>query len=226
MRKRFTGKVIIGDTKRCPECEQYKEFDNFRKGTHKHGLSAYCIECNVKICNERRNKINPDRKRQRSILEVKGDGINKIYLTKGKVAIVDKEDYEKVIQYTWNYGKHGYASTSLCNPKRMLLMHRLIINAPDNKHVDHIDGNTLNNCKSNLRLCSVIENCRHRTKLSSHNTSGKTGVDFDKKSNKWRSRITINKQEKIIGYYDCYADAILARMDAEDKYFKEFKPTV
>ena len=77
------------------------------------------------------------------------------------------------------------------------------------------------NRKSNLRIVSNSENQMNR-KLAKNNTSGTSGVDWLKRNNLWRSRITINNQSVTLGYYKNKEDAIKARKEAEEKYFGEY----
>lgn len=58
----------------------------------------------------------------------------------------------------------------------------------------------------------------------SNNTSGFTGVSWDKKMSKWRSYIVINKQQIHLGLYINKEDAVIARLKAEAKYYGEFAP--
>lgn len=102
--------------------------------------------------------------------------MRQIPLGRGKVALVDDEDYDKVAEYSWHCGQ-GYARTCLYlgggakNQKRYSLgMHRLIMDAKPGQMVDHIDGDFLNNQKSNLRFCTHSQNqanSRRRGKFSS-----------------------------------------------------------
>lgn len=71
-------------------------------------------------------------------------------------AIVDDEDFELLIHRSWRFRKDGRSDAKI-NGKRVL-MHRFILNAPTELDVDHIDGNPLNNQRSNLRLCSSHKN--------------------------------------------------------------------
>lgn len=105
------------------------------------------------------------------------DKIRKIPLTQGKFAIVDADDFEEVSKHKWRLHNKGYAyfGTRENRKCRAVLMHRLINNTPDNMQTDHINGNKLDNRKSNLRSCSVTENNRNRGKHS-RNTAGYKGV--------------------------------------------------
>ena len=83
--------------------------------------------------------------------------------------------------------------------------------------VDHIDHNTLNNAKENLRDVSQLENCRNQ-KLSKKNTSGVTGVFWNKNKNKWTAGIRVNKKYISLGNYELLEEAILERLEANLKY--------
>lgn len=93
-------------------------------------------------------------------------------------AIVDDEDYEYLNQFNWSIIKASHSYYALRNLKRInkkqpkILMHRLILGLNSkNEHADHIDGNGLNNQKSNLRKCSHQQNMKNR--LSAKGASSK-----------------------------------------------------
>jgi len=89
---------------------------------------------------------------------------------------------------------------------------------PLEKQIDHIDGNPLNNKIDNLRLATNEENQRNRS-ISKNNTSGTTGVTWIKECQKWRAHIkNIN-----LGHFINKEDAIQTRIEAEKKYFGEFR---
>ena len=79
--------------------------------------------------------------------------------------------------------------------------------------VDHVDHNGMNNKWSNLRASNKRENARNM-KLSSSNTSGFTGVFFEKRRGKWRSEIMVDGKNIFLGLYTDKADAIASRMNA------------
>jgi len=110
--------------------------------------------------------------------------MKKIPLTQGKFALVDDEDYERVINIKWHYN-HGYAMRSVPGPRgyKKQGMHRLILNAPTDKLVDHINMDRLDNQKNNLRLCSYSQN-RLNSKLNSNNSTGFKGVTYKKRRRK------------------------------------------
>lgn len=80
----------------------------------------------------------------------------------------------------------------------------------------------LNNRKSNLRICTHQQNC-YNVKEYSHNTSGVTGVYFDKKNNKWCAKIKADGKNIWLGRYNTFDEAVKVRKEAEEKYFGEFQ---
>jgi len=83
-----------------------------------------------------------------------------IELTQEKFAIVDDEDYEYLMQHKWHYSM-GYASAEIYispTKRKRLKMHRVIMKPPDHLVVDHINHDTLDNRKENLRICTKQQN--------------------------------------------------------------------
>lgn len=124
-----------------------------------------------------------------------------IVLSNGMVALVDADDYEEVSRYKWNPTlsmRHVYARRSKRIGKRVttVIMHREILKAPKDMVVDHINGNTLDNRKANLRICTNRENLGNR-KLNKNNTSGYRGVTKVARDGKWRASVAC----RVIGDY-------------------------
>jgi hypothetical protein len=88
------------------------------------------------------------------------------------------------------------------------------------KYIDHVNGIKTDNRIINLRECTAIQNGMNRG-ISSSNTSGFTGVCYDKERSKWLASIRVNKKNIKIGRFLHKEDAIKARAEAEIKYFKE-----
>ena len=82
---------------------------------------------------------------------------------------------------------------------------------------DHIDRNKSNNTESNLRLLTVAENARNRS-LSKTNTSGKTGVRYEKTKGKYTAEIMINYVSHYLGDFDTYEEAVQVRKEAELRF--------
>jgi hypothetical protein len=155
--------------------------------------------------------------------------MKEIQLTQGKVALVDDEDFEYLNQFKWyaNEWKRGklYAVRNVRKNKKYIgyeSMHRLLTKNNDKKLVtDHINGNTLDNRKSNLRICTISENSKNR-KISINNKSGFKGVKYIEKLNKYRAEIYNNKKCYSLGYYIDPIDAARAYNNAAQKYHGEF----
>ena len=153
--------------------------------------------------------------------------MKEIQLTQGKVALVDDEDYEYLMQWKWFANKKGstfYAVRSLHsnNVRKTIFMHRLITNNINTKmQTDHLNGNGLDNRKINLRICTTSQNSMNRG-LQINNTTGFKGVNYDKFSNKFRAQIRVNNIYKNLGYYIDPKDAARAYNEAAIKFHGEF----
>jgi uncharacterized Rmd1/YagE family protein len=148
-----------------------------------------------------------------------------IKLTQGQFAIVDEEDYYYLNEFKWYFYRRRnqvYAKTCVTiNKKRVhLLMHRLIMDA-SKKCVDHINGNGLDNRKSNLRLCERHENALNRV-INYNNVSGYKGVSWFKVVKKWRAQIQYKKVVYHLGCFEKRIDAAKAYNEAAIKYHGEF----
>lgn len=140
-----------------------------------------------------------------------------IQLTKGYVAIVDDEDFEGLSKFKWhvacsNFGKPYASRKPIAGENRKetnIRLHRFILRAKDGEHVDHINGDTLDNRRCNIRVCTPAENMRNRP-IQSNSTSGYKGVSWHKHRSKWRAQIKINGRKKHLGYFDNPKDAYMA----------------
>ena len=149
-----------------------------------------------------------------------------IQLTRGKIAIVDDDMYDYLMQWKWYaHSLSGKFYSTRCirigGKKITILMHRIIMNTKKGLVVDHINGLTLDNRKVNLRICTHGENIRNQ-KLSISNKSGYKGVYFNKRDSNWRARIQLNNKEIHIGCYINIKDAARAYNEAAVKYHGEF----
>lgn len=137
----------------------------------------------------------------------------------------DLEDYDLIKDYCWSTTDSSYlrANDLLPFSRKHIRMHRLVMDKLDNDNlvIDHINHNVKDNRKCNLRICEETDNGKNKTLLSS-NTSGVTGVSFNKKYGKYEAYITIKYKRKNLGYYEKIEAATKARKDAEEKYFGEF----
>lgn len=149
--------------------------------------------------------------------------MKKILLSQGKFSLVDDEDFEWLNQWKWSYASVGYAYRVIqkSNKRTQILMHRLIMNTPENLETDHKDLNKLNNQRSNLRTCTSAQN-RRNTGIKRNNKSGYKGVSWDKGVKKWRAQIKFKENKLYIGIFDNPIDAASAYNGMATKYFGEF----
>ena len=146
------------------------------------------------------------------------------YTTKGKAFYFDLEDYDKIKDYCWTIRNNGYVTAYCPTTMNHILLHRLIMNCDNNNlYIDHIHGNKTrnDNRKSNLRIATPSQNMMNKPLLK-NNTSGVTGISWNKRKGKWESYITIDDKRKGLGYFSNFDDAVAARKAAEEKYFGEY----
>ena len=95
------------------------------------------------------------------------------------------------------------------------------MNVPKGKQVDHIDGNSFDTRKYNMRICTAFENGANKS-MSYCNSSGVKGVGWDNTNQKWIAYIRHNYKFKHLGYYDNFEDAVTARRKVEIEIQGEF----
>ncbi len=188
--------------------------------------------------------------------------------------LVDDEDYEMVIEAARTYTKTGklrkqsgkwrlfqptpnlkygvtYSGphTDRSNGRNSALVHRLIMGFPEGMHVDHINGNGLDNRKENLRVCTPSQNSMNK-KLRSDSTTGykgvykckptvhrkkyvskKTGeVTYHKSTHNYKNKPYVTRvgipgtsgKKKTVGYFATAEEAAQAYNDYVIKEFGEF----
>lgn len=140
--------------------------------------------------------------------------------------MVDDEDFESLNQWKWWLFKGAYACRKAWNPKtkgsKNIRMHRQIMGLEIGAIVDHIDGNGLNNQKSNLRPATGFQNSRNRKKIESKTSSKFKGVFFNKIAKRWAVQIGIDKKKVFGGYFTNETHAAAAYNALAVKYHGEF----
>jgi hypothetical protein len=124
---------------------------------------------------------------------VNKNGIVFIYIG-DKVTYVDMEDYNRIKSFRWYIDKDGYV-VGYVNGK-MVKLHRFITDCPQDKVVDHINRNKLDNRKSNLRICSVKDNNKNHSK-SCNNKSGYKNIYKVKNRELWKVAIRADGNEYV-----------------------------
>ena len=149
-----------------------------------------------------------------------------IHLSSGNFALVDDEDFDNLKHFTW-FEHKGYVARTINytyggkKRTKYVSMHRSIMKTPKWLCVDHIDHNTLNNQKYNLRNCSIGENNKNQ-RMQKNNTVGYKGVYFEKCSGKFKAQIGQKGGRKNLGRFKTALEAAKAYNVAALKDFGEF----
>lgn len=161
--------------------------------------------------------------------------MKKIFVTSKKYgthyALIDDVDFDVVSHYSWSlyYSSRHHTFYAHAGIKRngnvsTIRMHRLIlglVNSLNIPHVDHADGNGLNNQRINLRTCTPSENGGNQ-RICKINTSGYKGVNWVVANKKWQARITVRNNRIVLGSFSHILAAAKAYNNASIKYFGKF----
>lgn len=152
-----------------------------------------------------------------------------VTLSKGMVAIIDDEDADRVLTHKWSVSSRGkkklyyaYRTVSVGEKQTAVYMHRFLLGlvAGDGLVADHIDGDTLNNRKSNLRVATSAQNGWNRSKMSAVNKY--KGISLIKETGLWDARIHANNQRYYLGHFKTEEEAALAYNEAACRLHGEF----
>lgn len=154
-----------------------------------------------------------------------------IKLSQGKYTIVDDSDSERVSQYKWcykvskklsngeelGYAVHGFWDSTR-QQNKIVKLHRFILEITDpNILGDHINGNTLDNRRSNLRIVDSTLNSWNKRKF--RGTSKYKGVYWDKQTNQWKTELGYYGRRIWLGRFDREEDAARAYQKAVLQYY-------
>lgn len=149
-----------------------------------------------------------------------------IPLTKGFVATVDAADFDMLSHWRWYADeRHGsvYAVTKVASNglRRKLRMHRVLALPGPSEMVDHVNGDSLDNRRANLRVCSNAENQRNRSPYLGKSSTFK-GVSWHEPSGKWKASIKVLGELCYLGVFDTERDAAAAYDAAAQVAFGDF----
>jgi len=147
---------------------------------------------------------------------------------KGKIvawSLVDDEDYERFSFKRWNLSPFGYARSKYRkdNIEATCFLHRFIMNAQPGTILDHINGDKLDNRKSNLRFCTTSQNGYNR-KRQKNNISGHAGIGWNKQFGKWKARIRRDQTPIYEEHFDDFDEAVREYRKNHKQLIGEFSP--
>lgn len=143
------------------------------------------------------------------------NGVAYIYDCNNECFMVDESELPKISSIKWRCRKGDYPYVIGSTRKgQKIYLHRLIMGATDfMQKVDHINHNTRDNRKENLRLCTNRENSINRINRKNE------GVSYRVDKNRWRAYINVNYRQINLGSYKTEKEARIARANAEKIFF-------
>ena len=155
--------------------------------------------------------------------------VRKIRLTQGQVATVDADDYGRLNQHKWyalwsKNTRSFYAarkSRGEEGARREIQMHRVVMNTPQHLQTDHINHDTLDNRRENLRNCTRAEN-QHNSRPHVRGVSAFKGVSWHKLRAKWQAKIMVAGRRKFLGLFPDEVEAAKAYDEAAAQHFGGF----
>ena len=156
-----------------------------------------------------------------------------IPLTKGYVALVDPEDYDRLAQYHWHvfkpirsdrvYAGRWAKQNEQPNGKPFKIpMHVEIMGNVEGMRIDHVRPlDTLDNRRINLRRASAAQNAAN-SPVPKNNTSGYKGVTWHRQTERWRAFIKFDRRQIHLGMFDVKEEAARAYDIAAKRLFGEF----
>ena len=188
--------------------------------------ASFCGKVRVSVLMHRQSLIA-----ERSDMTPPQPEYRMIPLTRGQSTLVNAENFPWLIQIKWRaiwsitmLRYYAYANISFEGRSRSLYMARLILGLKwgDKRVGDHINGDTLNNTKENLRIATSSENSRN-TRRPLNNTSGFKGVTFNRRAGRWQAQLGLpNDKNLYLGLHDSPEIAHAVYCAAALKHFGEF----
>jgi hypothetical protein len=145
----------------------------------------------------------------------------RVFLAKDKSSVIDSESWELVSLFPWWAINSSGRLYAISYQRPAILMHRLLLDCPDDLFVDHKNGDGLDNRMQNLRICTHAENMRNRKRCSNCSSRFK-GVHWDSHEKKWRAKIGLDGRYVRLGRFNSETQAALAYDKAARQFHGEF----
>lgn len=170
-----------------------------------------CIAIDNNYLNVCKSNLKAKVKLIKPLVEITGRKVKVFLVQKGLTheLLLDLHIWEEYKDYAMHVKPHGlkYSVSIVDANHKEYLLHRVIMNAPESKQVDHIDSNPMNNELDNLRFCTGAENLQNRL-LNKNNSSGYVGVSWCNTNNKWVAQVMLNGKRHKLGRYSNKEEAI------------------
>jgi len=154
-------------------------------------------------------------------------------LTQGVVALIDAEDFDRLNAWPWYPATKKKANRTYVYPYThwripgsgdpgkyvSLMMHQMLMMIPRGMRGDHINGDTLDNRKQNLRIVTHSQNLWN---MGARDGKRFKGIDYREQKGKWRARIMIDRQVTFLGYFDTDEEAARAYDEAAKRFQGEY----
>lgn len=142
----------------------------------------------------------------------------RVKITDKDYVLIDDEDLHLISGIKWYVSSEGYA----CNKsKKIVYMHRLIMNASKGQFVDHKNCNRLDNRRENLRIATKKQNQAYKPSAHKNKTSQYKGV-YKSNTGKWTAQCVVNNKNKNLGIFKTEKDAAEAYNKAALAEWGEF----
>ncbi len=148
-------------------------------------------------------------------MSIMQSGVVEVKLTRGLVTIIDAEDLELVSQHKW-FASRGQNTDYALRKQRIdgrqqtVSLHRVLLNAPEGMHVDHLNGDGLDNRKANLRLCTRSENRRNSQRQAGGVSKFKGVSKRPGRRKSWVAKIYVGKNQ--------YTQCFFTELEAAERY--------
>ena len=160
----------------------------------------------TKSCGCLTNKLKSESNKKKNVFRIKDGVAIGITTNTGKEFYVDADDLPLIENISWHETNNGYIAHK-DNGKPIQTLHRIIMGNPKDAVIDHINHNTLDNRKSNLRVCSQAENMRNLKRIPN-------GISKVKRGDRYYYVVQLH------GYRGCFKTHEEAKM-LRDKIIEE-----
>jgi hypothetical protein len=129
---------------------------------------------------------------------------------------IDADDWENLKQYKWFRVTKGYVATMLKKERKIKLLHHFLLPKKEGYLIDHINRNSLDNRRINLRYISPSENIINQGRFVDKKDCG---LSYNKAYKHWEARISYRKERVHLGYFKSKKLALIERKKAEQQYY-------